>query len=58
MLECCEGDACLAFPEAATFHPAVSEAGQKSAAENAGSAPISENLREKVLAAIDLIKVD
>lgn len=40
----------------AFFQTAVSEAGQKSAAENAGSAPISDDLRTKSLAAIDLIK--
>src|SRR5690606_12039896 len=33
------------------------EDGQKAAADNAGSAPISAGLREKVLAAIDTIKV-
>lgn len=36
----------------------ASEDGQKAAADNAGSAPISAGLREKVLAAIDTIKVD
>lgn len=36
----------------------ASEEGQQVAADNAGSAPISEGLREKVLAAIDTIKVD
>ncbi|MEV7620017.1 phosphate ABC transporter substrate-binding protein PstS [Microbacterium sp. NPDC089321] len=35
----------------------ASEDGQKAAADNAGSAPISDGLREKVLAAIDTIKV-
>jgi len=40
----------------AFFETAVSEAGQASAAENAGSAPISDDLREKSLAAIELIK--
>lgn len=40
----------------AFFQTAVSEAGQTSAADNAGSAPISEDLRTKALAAIDLIK--
>lgn len=35
----------------------ASEEGQKAAADNAGSAPISDGLREKVLAAIDMIKV-
>ena len=38
------------------FQTAVSEAGQDSAAKNAGSAPISDDLREKSLAAIALIK--
>ncbi|HYP73915.1 MAG TPA: substrate-binding domain-containing protein, partial [Microbacterium sp.] len=40
----------------AFFETAVSEAGQKSAADNAGSAPISDALREQSLAAIALIK--
>lgn len=40
----------------AFFDVAVSEAGQASAAENAGSAPISTDLRDKSLAAIALIK--
>ena len=40
----------------AFFQTAVSEAGQTSAAKNAGSAPISDDLRTKALAAIDLIK--
>ncbi|WP_431803276.1 phosphate ABC transporter substrate-binding protein PstS [Microbacterium sp. bgisy203] len=40
----------------AFFQTAVSEDGQKLAADNAGSAPISEDLRTKSLAAIDLIK--
>ena len=35
----------------------ASEEGQPAAADNAGSAPISDGLREKVLAAIDTIKV-
>ena len=35
----------------------ASEEGQQAAADNAGSAPISDGLREKVLAAIDSIKV-
>ena len=39
------------------FEFIASEEGQKVAADNAGSAPISEGLREKVLAAIDTIKV-
>ena len=34
----------------------ASEEGQKAAAESAGSAPLSDALREKVLAAIDTIK--
>ncbi|MFT3797030.1 phosphate ABC transporter substrate-binding protein PstS [Microbacterium sp.] len=38
------------------FETAVSEAGQASAATNAGSAPISDDLREQSLAAIALIK--
>jgi len=40
----------------AFFQTAVGEDGQQSAAENAGSAPISDDLRTKSLAAIDLIK--
>ncbi|MEJ1092225.1 phosphate ABC transporter substrate-binding protein PstS [Microbacterium istanbulense] len=40
------------------FEYIASEEGQQAAADNAGSAPISESLREKVLGAIDLIKVD
>ena len=40
----------------AYFETAVSEAGQQSAADNAGSAPISADLRDKSLAAIALIK--
>lgn len=40
----------------AFFETAVSEAGQESAAENAGSAAISADLREQSLAAIALIK--
>lgn len=42
----------------AYFEYMASEEGQQAAADNAGSAPISEGLREKVLAAIDTIKVD
>ncbi|UWF77077.1 MULTISPECIES: phosphate ABC transporter substrate-binding protein PstS [Microbacterium] len=42
----------------AYFEYIASEEGQQAAADNAGSAPISEGLREKVLAAIDTIKVD
>lgn len=38
------------------FETAVSEAGQESAATNAGSAPISADLRDKSLTAIALIK--
>ncbi|WP_313355899.1 phosphate ABC transporter substrate-binding protein PstS [Microbacterium sp.] len=41
----------------AYFEYVASEDGQKAAADNAGSAPISDGLREKVLAAIDTIKV-
>ena len=40
----------------AFFETAVSEDGQESAATNAGSAPISADLREQSLAAIALIK--
>ena len=40
------------------FQYIASEEGQDAAAENAGSAPISDGLREKALAAIDTIKVD
>ncbi|UNK71770.1 phosphate ABC transporter substrate-binding protein PstS [Microbacterium sp. H1-D42] len=40
------------------FEYMASEEGQKAAADNAGSAPISAGLRDKVLAAIDTIKVD
>ena len=40
----------------AFFQTAVSEEGQSSAAKNAGSAPISDDLRTQSLAAIDLIK--
>ena len=40
----------------AFFQTAVSEEGQSSAAKNAGSAPISDDLRTQALAAIDLIK--
>jgi len=42
----------------AYFEYIASEEGQQAAADNAGSAPISQGLREKVLAAIDTIKVD
>lgn len=41
----------------AYFEYIASEEGQQAAADNAGSAPISDGLREKVLAAIDTIKV-
>ena len=41
----------------AYFEYVASEDGQKAAADNAGSAPISDGLREKVMAAIDTIKV-
>ncbi|SJN15424.1 Phosphate ABC transporter, periplasmic phosphate-binding protein PstS (TC 3.A.1.7.1) [Microbacterium esteraromaticum] len=40
------------------FQYMASEEGQKAAEDNAGSAPISAGLRDKVLAAIDTIKVD
>ena len=40
------------------FEYMASEEGQQAAADNAGSAPISAGLRDKVLAAIDTIKVD
>jgi len=40
------------------FEYMASEEGQNAAADNAGSAPISAGLRDKVLAAIDTIKVD
>ena len=49
-------DANVAALTKAFFETAVSEAGQKSAATNAGSAPISDDLRTKSLAAINLIK--
>ena len=39
------------------FEYIASAEGQQAAADNAGSAPISDALREKVLAAIDLIQV-
>ncbi|KJQ55335.1 phosphate ABC transporter substrate-binding protein PstS [Microbacterium sp. SA39] len=39
------------------FSYIASEEGQTAAADNAGSAPISESLREQVVAAIDLIQV-
>ena len=38
------------------FNTAISADGQDSAAENAGSAPISDSLREKAQAAVDAIK--
>ncbi|AZS37616.1 Phosphate-binding protein PstS3 [Microbacterium lemovicicum] len=38
------------------FTTAISESGQESAASNAGSAPISDSLREKATTAIDAIK--
>lgn len=41
----------------AYFEYVASEDGQKAAADNAGSAPISDGLRDKVMAAIDTIKV-
>jgi len=41
----------------AYFEYMASSEGQDAAAENAGSAPISESLREQVLTAIDTIKV-
>ncbi|HTN56228.1 MAG TPA: phosphate ABC transporter substrate-binding protein PstS, partial [Microbacterium sp.] len=41
----------------AYFEYMASEEGQAAAADNAGSAPISAGLREKVLTAIDTIKV-
>lgn len=41
----------------AYFQYVVSEEGQDAAAENAGSAPISDALRDQALAAIDLIQV-
>lgn len=40
------------------FEYMASDEGQKAAADHAGSAPISTGLRDKVLAAIDTIKVD
>ncbi|MGF2950336.1 phosphate ABC transporter substrate-binding protein PstS [Microbacterium alcoholitolerans] len=40
------------------FEYMAGEEGQQAAADNAGSAPISAGLRDKVLAAIDTIKVD
>ena len=40
------------------FEYMASEDGQQAASDNAGSAPISAGLRDKVLAAIDTIKVD
>lgn len=41
----------------AYFEYVASEEGQQAAADNAGSAPISDGLREKVRTAIDMIKV-
>ncbi len=41
----------------AYFTYIASAEGQDAAAENAGSAPISDGLREQVQAAIDLIQV-
>nr|WP_314844891.1 phosphate ABC transporter substrate-binding protein PstS [uncultured Microbacterium sp.] len=41
----------------AYFSYIASEEGQEAAADNAGSAPISDGLREQVVAAIDLIQV-
>lgn len=49
-------DANVAALTKAFFSTAVSAEGQESAATNAGSAPISDDLREKSLAAIELIK--
>ncbi|MFT4231087.1 MAG: phosphate ABC transporter substrate-binding protein PstS [Microbacterium sp.] len=49
-------DESIAALAAAFFETAVSEAGQESAATNAGSAPISDDLRTQTLAAIALIK--
>ncbi|MFT4215425.1 MAG: phosphate ABC transporter substrate-binding protein PstS [Microbacterium sp.] len=48
-------DANIAALTSAFFEVAVSEAGQTSAATNAGSAPISDDLREQSVAAIALI---
>ncbi|WP_460772240.1 phosphate ABC transporter substrate-binding protein PstS [Microbacterium sp. GXF7504] len=54
---------CVQYEDAATaelvkafFSTAVSVEGQDAAASNAGSAPISDSLREKVTAAVDAIK--
>jgi len=56
--------ACLTYEDQETvdlvkafFSHIVSEEGQQASAENAGSAPISDNLREKASAAIDAISV-
>ncbi|GAA5032943.1 phosphate ABC transporter substrate-binding protein PstS [Microbacterium fluvii] len=49
-------DADIAALTKAFFTTAVSAEGQDSAASNAGSAPISDDLREQALAAIELIK--
>lgn len=49
-------DAEVAGLTKAFFETAVSKAGQESAATNAGSAPISDDLRERSIAAIALIK--
>ncbi len=49
-------DANIAALTKAFFSTAVSAEGQESAATNAGSAPISDDLRAKAVAAIDLIK--
>lgn len=49
-------DANVAALAKSFFSTAVSAEGQKSAATNAGSAPISDELRTKAQAAIDLIK--
>ncbi|MFT4051263.1 MAG: phosphate ABC transporter substrate-binding protein PstS [Microbacterium sp.] len=46
----------IAALTAAFFETAVSEAGQETAATGAGSAPISDDLREQALAAIALIQ--
>ncbi|MFD5226618.1 phosphate ABC transporter substrate-binding protein PstS [Microbacterium sp. NPDC058342] len=50
-------DAAVAPVVKAYFEYVASEDGQNAAADNAGSAPISAGLRDKVLAAIDTIKV-
>lgn len=49
-------DADVAALTKAFFTTAVSQEGQQSAADNAGSAPISDDLRTQALAAIELIK--